>query len=166
MKIGRKTGLGTGQIYGMLRDIGENPPPGRRKRGLRAENARAVWSPGITGCSVKSARNASSTRPSGGGHVLDAGEAGSEARRGHRRRRALKHPASSSQASTTGARAIGADAPAAPKPHYGCASRLGAECRRFRTGRRRPRRRRVVLSELQRGDGDGPNVPRGSRHRK
>ena len=32
MKIGRKTGLGTGQIYGMLRDIGENPPPGRRKR--------------------------------------------------------------------------------------------------------------------------------------
>lgn len=32
MKIGRKTGLGTGQIYGMLRDIGENPPPARRKR--------------------------------------------------------------------------------------------------------------------------------------
>ena len=31
VKIGRKTGLGTGQIYGMLRDIGENPPPGRRK---------------------------------------------------------------------------------------------------------------------------------------
>ena len=31
MKIGRKTGLGTGQIYGMLRDIGENPPAGRRK---------------------------------------------------------------------------------------------------------------------------------------
>ena len=32
MRIGRKTGLGTGQIYGMLRDIGENPPAGRRKR--------------------------------------------------------------------------------------------------------------------------------------
>ena len=32
MKIGRKTGLGTGQIYGMLRDIGENPPSGRRKK--------------------------------------------------------------------------------------------------------------------------------------
>ena len=32
MKIGRKTGLGTGQIYGMLRDIGENPPSGQRKR--------------------------------------------------------------------------------------------------------------------------------------
>ena len=31
MKIGRKTGLGTGQIYGMLRDIGENPPPGRKR---------------------------------------------------------------------------------------------------------------------------------------
>ena len=26
------TGLGTGQIYGMLRDIGENPPSGQRKR--------------------------------------------------------------------------------------------------------------------------------------
>ena len=32
MKIGRKTGLGTDQIYGMLRDIGENPPSGQRKR--------------------------------------------------------------------------------------------------------------------------------------
>ena len=32
MKIARKTGLGTGQVYGMLRDIRENPSPGRRKR--------------------------------------------------------------------------------------------------------------------------------------
>ena len=41
MKIGRKTGLGTGQIYGMLRDIGGNPPSAWRKRrqGRNGKNA-------------------------------------------------------------------------------------------------------------------------------
>ena len=40
MKIGRKTGLGTGQIYGMLRDIGENPPPGAARKPAAARSRR------------------------------------------------------------------------------------------------------------------------------
>ena len=41
MKIGRKTGLGTGQVYGMLRDIGEKPPSGSG-RGVWVENRPAA----------------------------------------------------------------------------------------------------------------------------